>query len=94
MSIHRHAARSDENQPQIIEALRNAGAKVYHIRQPLDLLVAFRGKFYVMEVKTPTGTLSPSQKDVIQEMAYAGCWPNLVRSPEDALRAIGAMDKK
>jgi len=53
----KRAARIDENQPDIVHALRALGASV----QPLhavgggcpDLLVGFRGRNFLLEVKNP-----------------------------------------
>jgi len=60
----RRRARVDANQSAIVETLRAAGAKVEFL-SPLgngvpDLLVAFRGRWYVVEVKD--GSLAPSRK--------------------------------
>lgn len=49
----RRAARVDNNQHELVQALRKIGAKVYHIRKPLDLLVGYRGKNILVEVKRP-----------------------------------------
>ena len=53
----RYAARIDENQPEIVKALRAAGAAVtplHRVGQGVsDLLVSFRQKWIVMEVKNP-----------------------------------------
>ena len=47
----RHAARVDVNQAEICAALRAAGAYVYIIGLPVDLLVGFQGRTYLMEIK-------------------------------------------
>ena len=86
-------ARTDPNQKEIAEALRRAGALVYYIRWPLDLVVVFRGKVELLEVKAPMGVLNDNQKRIVQDMAYKGYWPRVVRSAEEALRAIGAIDE-
>ena len=49
----RKAARVDANQGDIVAALRKAGAEVYIIRQPVDLLVYWRGRWLPVEVKEP-----------------------------------------
>ena len=58
-------ARVDANQPDIVGALRAAGARVQHLHVlghgcP-DILVAFRGRWYVAEIKAPHGTLTPDE---------------------------------
>ncbi len=89
--IRRRKSQADKNQPEIVVALRAAGAKVWVIRQPFDLLVAFRGQFHVLEVKMPGKELSSTQKEIAKEMELAGCRPRVVHSSEDALQAIGAI---
>jgi hypothetical protein len=49
----RHAARIDANQAAIVAALRDAGASVYLIKLPVDLLVGYGGKTALVEVKNP-----------------------------------------
>lgn len=91
--ITRRDARTDKNEHSIIQALEKAGALVYRIKWPLDLLVAFRGSFYVLEVKTPGSSLNDNQAEVVKEMLLRGCTPGIVYSAEDALKSIGAVVK-
>lgn len=51
----RRASKVDGNQPSIIKALRKIGASVEFIGQPLDLLVSFRGRTFLMECKDRNG---------------------------------------
>lgn len=52
MSIHRYAARQDENHAIIVEAFRSGGASVYDIRRPVDILVGHAGKTALVEIKS------------------------------------------
>lgn len=76
------AKRRDANEKAIRTALACAGAVSWQIsgRGLPDLLVRYKGCYYVGEVKTEKGTLKPTQ----------GEFP-IWRSAEDALKAIGAM---
>jgi hypothetical protein len=53
----RYAARIDENQPDIVKALRAIGAAVTPLHRVghgvSDLLVSFRQRWFVIEVKNP-----------------------------------------
>lgn len=53
----RRAARIDENQPDIVAALRKMGAEVtplHRVGQGVsDLLVSWRQRWFVLEVKNP-----------------------------------------
>jgi hypothetical protein len=83
----RRAARVDANQAAIVQALRDAGAYVWVIGLPVDLLVGYNGNTWLMEVKTD------GKKKLTQLQAdFFGAWigGDLVRveSPDDALKII------
>ncbi len=54
-----------------------------------DLLVGFRGETYLLEVKSPKGRLEDSQ--VTWHADWRGRPVAVVRTPTEALRAIGAL---
>lgn len=67
----RWASRIDENQPEIVQALRKAGAEVtplYRVGGGVsDLLVSWRQRWFLLEVKNPLKPrsdqeLTPDQK--------------------------------
>ena len=81
----RRAARRDDSEPEIIEALEAAGFTVQQLTLPVDLLLARRGWTGVAEVKTGKGKLKPSQVKFIDR------WPNpvyILRSVEDVLALV------
>ena len=83
----RRAARVDANQTQIISALRAAGAYVWIIGLPVDLLVGYKGHTFLVEIKTDSKKrLTKLQTDFFQNW----CGGTLCRidSPEAALRMI------
>jgi hypothetical protein len=51
MSLNRYATKRDINEPEIIAALRAVGATVFSLDKPVDLLVGYKGKTLLMEVK-------------------------------------------
>ncbi len=82
-------ARIDANQSEIIDALRAVGAEARSLAAlgsgMGDLLVAFRRRLFLLEVKTPRGQLTADQ------MMFHQRWPvAIVRTVDDALDAIGA----
>lgn len=90
----RRAAKIDANQPEVVSALRGIGATV----QPLhsvgkgcpDLLVGFRGRNVLLEVKD--GSLPPSARKLTEDQDewHAG-WKgavSVVRSAEEAIAAV------
>ena len=92
----RRAAKVDANQDQVVSALRAAGATVQSLAAigngVPDLLVSFRDGMYLLEVKD--GSKPPSARalteDQVRWHAAWGCPVHVVKSPEEALRAIGA----
>ena len=86
----RYAARVDANQEQIVSALRAAGAYVWIIGIPVDLLVGSRGHTFLVEIKSTTkGRLTPLQRDFFEN--WGGSTLSRVDSPEAALRMIGVI---
>lgn len=83
----RRAAKIDANQGAIVEALRKVGAKVHYIKEPVDLVVGFRGRNVLLEVKNESGRdeLTQAQKDFI-----AG-WPGEVHVVRDVPQALTAV---
>ena len=66
----RRAARVDSTQADIVAALRAMGAVVYLIKEPIDLLVGFRGITLVVEVKNLKGRgkrFTPQQVDFFKD---------------------------
>lgn len=96
----------DGNEPGIVLALRAVGASVSRLNETgaPDLLVGFRGRTFLLEVKRPLGVRGGlperrghegGQGDMTA--AQVGWWqtwnggaPSVVRSIDQALAAIGA----
>lgn len=88
-----YANRTDANQGEIIQALRQVGASV----QPLtrvkdgcpDILVGFHGCNYLMEIKTDEGRVTPD------ELTWFQRWngqAEIVKNISEALRVIGVYE--
>ena len=89
----RRAARIDANQQQIVSALRAAGAYVWVIGLPVDLLVGYRNHTWLMEIKTnERKKLTKLQQEFFEH--WIGGTLCLVDNAEAALRAIGAIKDK
>ena len=86
----RYAARVDENQAAIVKALRDPGAYVWIIGLPVDLLVGYKDRTLLMEVKTTSKKrLTGLQADFFEK--WTGGTLCRVDSPEAALRMIGVI---
>jgi hypothetical protein len=95
----RRAARIDPNQREIVEALRRLGCSV----QPLhtvgggvpDLLVGWRGRNFLLEVKRPFGPRGGASAVSLndEQRLWHEVWRGhaaVVRTVDDALEAVGA----
>jgi hypothetical protein len=90
----RRAARTDENQEAIVEALRAAGATVEVIGLPVDLLVGHKGRTLLVEVKNPKSRYGKRGANANQRSfmeTWLGGPVSLVDGPEAALRALGVL---
>ena len=95
--VPRRAARVDHNHAEIIRALRAVGAEVTDTSRVgegfPDLVVSYRNKWFVIEVKD--GRKPPSAQRLTKAQGTwmrrqrASVW--VVNSVEDALAAIGAV---
>lgn len=105
VSIHRRAARRDDNEQTIVDALEAAGASVLTIskKDACDLLIGYRGVNYLQEVKqgtdgktrrTTRGDRTDADGRSKGQVEFAANWrgapPVIVRTPAEALAAIGA----
>ena len=83
----RHAARVDANQQAIVAALRAAGAYVWIIGLPVDLLVGYKNHTFLVEVKTTSKKrLTKLQEDFF--LKWNGGTLCRVDSPEVALQML------
>lgn len=92
----RRAARVDENQAAIVAALRQAGASVWVIGLPVDILVGYRGQTMPMEIKRLIGKRAPkAAPHTALQREFMATWRGgpvaTVTDVEGALRAIGVL---
>lgn len=90
----RYAAKRDQAEPPILEALERIGAQVWPLDYPVDLLVRFRDRWHLLEVKTGRGkkqTVAKDKRQVAQQNFLATTGTPIVRTPIEALRAIRAI---
>ena len=88
-------SRVDENQPEIVKALRQAGATVQSLaavgKGCPDLLVAYCGQLFLVEVKD--GSKPPSARrltdDQVKWMANWYSPVHVVKNATEALNVIG-----
>ena len=94
----RTAARIDANQPAIVAALRGIGASVLHLHQLkncFDLLVGYRGRTFLMEIKDPSQP--PSKRQLTEGEAqfkaqWRGSTYHVVYTVDEAIGLVTASD--
>jgi hypothetical protein len=82
------ARKRDANESPIVQALRRVGASVIPLsgEGAPDLLVLFRARIFLLEIKTARGRTTAAQFARLAEG-----WPvTTIRSVDAALQAIGA----
>lgn len=92
--LSKYARKRDTSEGPIIAALERAGAEVWPLDYPVDLLIRFREKWHLLEVKTPYGKAGKARKDSRQEAQItfiATTGTPVVTTAIEALRAIGAV---
>lgn len=90
MGLSKYANRRDANEPEIFEMFRALGCSVCSMDLPADALVGYRGRSYLVEVKTPKGKLTASQE------AFLSNWlgdHHIVRTIEDVQELVKGWDK-
>lgn len=91
----RRAAKIDDNQREIVDALRQAGCSVQSLagvgKGVPDLVVGFRKRNFLLEIKD--GSKSPSKRKLTpDEQNFHKMWKGavvIVESIDEALRAVG-----
>lgn len=89
----RYARRKDTNHNEIIDELRQVGAVVketYQFPGMLDAIVGFRGRVFWADVKYKKEPLTPAEKALIEDFARVGITLYVWRTPDEALKCIGA----
>jgi hypothetical protein len=93
MGVYQYNARTDQNQAEIVAALRGVGAGVWYVRLPFDLLVGFRGRLYLLDCKTGKEGFNERQKLSLRLLEACSCTATAVHDVDEALKAIGAMEE-
>ena len=88
MGLPRYAAKTDDNQQEIVKALRAIGCKVEIIGRPVDLLIGYRGLNFLLECKPERRQNRSDQK---KQRDWIKAWRGqvcVVTSAEQAIKAV------
>ena len=87
MSLIRYATKRDASEPEIVTALEQCGFSVVRMDKPVDLLVGFRGRCWLIECKSSDKgygkDLNPNQK--VFDSRWRGPKLVILRSAQDAI---------
>ena len=93
-----HARKKDRMHNPIVTTLISIGAAVKETYQHpgcLDCIVAYRGRLFWVEIKNDPKTadkdITPAERAIIDDFARAGVTIHVWCTPDEALRAIGAL---
>jgi hypothetical protein len=97
VTIHRHAAKADANQPAIIQAIERAGWEAHVVRRPCDLF-CWHPRYDIwqpLEVKDPSKVRKDGKPVHDERMAeqhefLERTGTPVVTSPEEAILALAA----
>ena len=99
----RRAAKVDDNQREIVQALERIGAEVQSLASVgkgcPDLLVGFRGSNFLLEVKRPKAKGQSAGKTTDDQERFLARWAGrgqaaIVKTVDDALKAVGAIGRQ
>jgi len=86
MTMPKYAASTDLNQKEIVDALKEIGCSVETIGRPVDLLIGFRKRNFLIEVKRPGEKVRTDT-----QRRFLADWQGQVRicsTPEEAIRLV------
>jgi hypothetical protein len=85
VSLSRYANRRDANEKEIVAALEKIGCTVYQLDTPVDILVGYRAKNYLIEIKTKKGKTTEAQRE------FFASWKGqvrIVRTVDEAIKLV------
>lgn len=82
----KYAKKRDDNEKDIVKALRGRGAYV-HLLNRFDMLVGWKGQWYPIEVKTGNKKLTDRQVHMILEMKNIAPF-HIARDVDEAVEIV------
>ena len=87
----RYAKKVDSNQKEIVDALRKIGCTVVVIGTPVDLLVGYRARNFLIECKSPDSDYGKNDRGTKTQRDFFANWQGQVRkawSADEAIRCV------
>lgn len=87
MALPRYAAKRDRSEPAIVKVLRQCGFFVELMDTPVDAIVSFRGRMWLVEIKTGAKGYGKALNE--NQQAFADRWKGppivVLRDEQEAL---------
>lgn len=83
MSINRYNPKRDTNEKEIVNFFKSQGISVVRLNTPMDLLLGYNKRNYLVEVKIPGKDLNKNQKEFVKE--WLGQW-SVIDSIDQAIK--------
>ncbi len=84
----RYAAKVDDNEKEIIRALESIGCTVYRLGTPVDLLVGYRARNFLIDVKNPDTDYGKNDRGTPEQKRFFETWRGQARKAWTADEAI------
>ena len=95
MSMPKYAAKRDATEPEIVKVLRSCGFSVYLLDTPVDAIVGFRGRTWLVEIKSGSKgyakTLNKNQAEFVA--TWKGSPVVVLRDAQEAMDFASDMAK-
>ena len=89
----RYAKKVDENQKEIVAALRAIGSSVIVIGTPVDLLVGYRARNFLVEVKNPNSGYGKHDTGTPAQRKFFETWKGQARKVYTVDEAINLVTR-
>jgi hypothetical protein len=83
MSLNRYAKKRDIAEPEVVTTLKQCGFSVERIDTPVDLIVGFRRRTFLVEVKTGKRKFNENQRGFVE--AWRGSEIVTLRDAQEAM---------
>lgn len=89
----RRAARRDANDPELVRFARELGAWLIPLNEPVDYLLAWRGMWYLVEIKDPAkkgwaSEFTPEQRKFQQQCGEHRMRIHVWRTDQDVMATL------
>ena len=89
----RYAKQRDANEAEIVTALESIGCTVHRLDTPVDLLVGYRARNFLIEVKNPETDYGKNDRSTDTQRDFFATWKGQVRKVKTIEEAIDVVTR-